>query len=376
MKKVCRICKAPLSEKLLELKNVPAAAQFMPSTQMELAADKPVDLALYCCSGCGVVQHDLAPVNYFKEVIRASGVSAEMRKFRLEQFSSFLAKYGLAGKDIFEAGCGKGEYLEIMQHAGASVTGYEYSDTNVQACHAKKLSAVRGYFENGDEKISNKLYDGFFILNYLEHIPDIPAFLRGVRNNLKEGAAGIVEVPNFDMIQKNCLITEFSTEHICYFTEQSLKNTLELNGFDVKNICCVWHNYIISAEVIKRPDPDLRGFAGRGEKITADIKHFISRHRKTIWWGAGHQALTTLALANLSEKEICFVVDSSPDKQGHFTFVTHIPIVSPEELSKTDADAVIISCGGYSDEVANTVKEKFKNKFDVAILREDGVELL
>ena len=48
----CRICKADLSQPLLELKNVPAAAQKMPSSPEELAQDKGVDLKICQCLKC------------------------------------------------------------------------------------------------------------------------------------------------------------------------------------------------------------------------------------------------------------------------------------------------------------------------------------
>ena len=74
----CRICKGELSKELLVLKNVPAAAQNMPATREELCADKGIDLALCQCLNCGVLQHTAPPVPYYREVIRASGVSEAM----------------------------------------------------------------------------------------------------------------------------------------------------------------------------------------------------------------------------------------------------------------------------------------------------------
>ena len=374
MDKLCRICRAPLGKTLLKLENVPAAAQFMPATKEELAADTPVDLDIRCCSRCGVVQHTAEPVGYFREVVRASGISEAMYKFRLEQFTEFLEQNSLKGKRIFEAGCGRGEYLQVMRDAGADTTGVEYSSENVNSCRSNNLNVVQEYFETGTEKISKEPFDGFFVLNFLEHIPDIPSFLAGIANNLKPGAPGIVEVPNFDMILENGLLTEFSTEHIYYFTAENLRTVLENNGFEVVDIRVVWHDYIISAVVKKRTPADLSDFAARGESISSGLRSFVSRHRKTLFWGAGHQALTVLALAKMSTSEITSVIDSSPDKQGRFTFVTHIPIVSPEILASTDADAVVVACGGYSDEVINFIRSNYGSRFALAVLREYGVQ--
>ena len=77
----CRICGQELfPDILLELKNMPAAAQNFP-TEETLADDHGIDLELRQCSCCGVVQLTNPPVPYFRDVIRAAGCSPEMRDF-------------------------------------------------------------------------------------------------------------------------------------------------------------------------------------------------------------------------------------------------------------------------------------------------------
>lgn len=372
----CRICQGELSKELLVLKNVPAAAQKMPSTREECLADKGIDLALCQCLNCGVLQHTAPPVPYYREVIRASGVSGTMRQFRLEQFSSWVKRYDLIGKKVFEAGCGRGEYLALMNASGVTACGTEFSDSGIIACRQQDLQVFKTFFDTGEETMPQAPYDGFFILNFLEHIPDIPAFLTGIRKNLKENAPGIIEVPNFDMIFAKSQLTEFSTEHIYYFTAENLKNLLSSNGFEVVNSKKVWNDYIISAEVIKRPVCNLEKCAEISTLLKKQINDFVALCGKTAFWGAGHQALTTLALTEMTPDKICFVIDSSPDKQNHFTFTTHIPVVAPERLRDETVNGVIVACGGYSDEVAEILNSTYPGVAHVAILRENKLELI
>ena len=376
MKEFCRICHAELSAPLLTMENVPAAAQNLPASPDELAADRPVDLKICECPRCGVVQHTAAAVGYFREVLRASGVSEAMKRFRLTQFRSWLERFDLVGKPVFEAGCGNGEYLSLMAQAGAKVTGVEYGVSAVERCREQGLMAERNYFEQGTEVVGDGRFAGFFVLNFLEHIPDIPRFLDGCRNNLLPGGAGLIEVPNFDMILKNSLLTEFSTEHLYYFTAETLTNLLNNNGFEVRSISTVWSDYIISAEVVRQNGVDLSGCGATACRIRKELSDFISRHRKCAIWGVGHQALTTLALAGITQKEIAFAVDSSPAKQGRFTYATHIPIYAPDAVVSCGADAVLVACGGYSDEVAAVIREKYGQDIALAILREHGLEIL
>ena len=143
---LCRICKSKLTQPLLELKNVPAAAQKMPATPQEILADKGIDLPICQCLNCGVLQHTASPVPYFREVIRASGVSEEMRVFRHEQFRSWVERYGLKGKKVFEAGCGRGEYLQLMAETGVQSFGTEYGSEAVSFCRKRNLKVFQNFF--------------------------------------------------------------------------------------------------------------------------------------------------------------------------------------------------------------------------------------
>ena len=98
----CRVCgRKFFEEPLLQYKNMPKAAQFMPDAQ-SLKNDQGVNLEVCQCSGCGLVQLSNAPVPYYREVIRASAVSEEMKNFRKNQFSDFVNKYSLQRKKIIE----------------------------------------------------------------------------------------------------------------------------------------------------------------------------------------------------------------------------------------------------------------------------------
>ena len=92
-------------------------------------------------------------------------------------------------------------------------------------------------------------------------------------------------------------------------------------------------------------------------------------------WGAGHQALATIALLNLSAG-IRYVIDSAPFKQGKFTPATHLPICPPDQLAIEPVSAIIVMAAAYSDEVVRTIRDKHGDRFAVAVLRENGLEVV
>ncbi|MFB0525752.1 MAG: methyltransferase domain-containing protein [Phycisphaerae bacterium] len=346
----------------------------MPDAE-SLASDKGVDLEVCQCSGCGLVQLSNDPVFYYKEVIRAATFSEEMRDFRIKQFGSFVQKFSLKGKKVIEIGCGRGEYLSLMQQCGVEAYGLEHFEGSVKQCAKNGLKVSKGFIQSSASRLNHAPFDAFFILNFLEHLPDPNSTLSGICNNLADGAVGLVEVPNFDMILRNKLFSEFISDHLFYFTKDTLSTTLMQNGFDIIDCNEVWHDYIVSTIVKKREKIDISHFYKHQVQLKKEIGGYIGRFRdkKVAIWGAGHQALAVISLINLAEK-IKYVIDSATFKQGKYTPATHVPIVSPDVLDSDPVDAVIVMAASYSDEVARIIREKFNRNINISILRDFGLE--
>ncbi|WP_135076058.1 class I SAM-dependent methyltransferase [Terasakiella sp. SH-1] len=371
----CRVCGGPLYETpLLCFENMPAMAQNFPDDS-QLAQDHGQDLTVCQCSLCGLVQLDCPPVPYYKEVIRAAAFSEEMRGFRREQFADFVSTHELQGKKVLEVGCGKGEYLELMQEQGVQAHGIEGGLEVVQASQSKPYHMRHDFLEKADQTLSDGPYDAFFMLNYLEHLPNPNETLRAIAHNLYPGAVGLVEVPNFDMIIRAGLFSEFINDHLFYFTKETLSDLLTRNGFELLDCSEVWHDYCLSAVVKKRQPSDLSHLKKIEANIKKNISDFLEPYAsdEVALWGAGHQALANISLLKLQE-HIAYVVDSAPFKQNKYTPATHVPIVPPDRLREHPVKAVIVMAASYSDEVASLLRRDYSREIEVAILREHGLE--
>jgi SAM-dependent methyltransferase len=375
----CRVCKKDL-DPLLTLSNFPKAAQYLPSRE-ELNQDTGIDLTLLYCPSCGLVQHDLPPVPYYKDVIRAAAYSAEMKTFREKQFAGFVSLHGLEGKRALEIGAGKGEYLRLLEGAGLAAYGVEHNEASVLYGKEEGLRMIRAFM--GDSPVKQNTlpggpFDAFFSFNFFEHLPDLPGALAAIRSNVTDQAIGLIEVPNFDMILKECLLSEIIPDHIYYFTSDSLTTLLTTNGFDVIDCSVVWHDYILSCTIRKRKKTDVAGFGVFQGQIKQLFHAFLEEHPggKIAVWGAGHQALAALTMANKDDiSKIRFVIDSAPFKQGKYTPVTHIPIVAPSVLDSHDLRAVLIMAAAYSDEIASQIKQKYTN-LSIGIVRSNSIEII
>ncbi len=360
----CRCCgKIINTEPCISYENMPAKAQNFPS-QTELEMDKGINLCIYQCPYCGLIQLLDEPVGYFRDVIRAVAVSEEMKNFRKEYFQEFISFCQLENKRIIEIGAGSGEYMEMIQENNVDVFGLEHLKSSVIRAKEKGLTVFEGFVENSHYVIPHAPYDGFYIMNFLEHIPEPGVFLQGIANNLSTQAYGLIEVPNSNSIIEKHMISEFMLDHLSYFTESTLRNILEINGFEVVRCELTWHDSIISAVVRKRKGFPTEEFKRDHDRQLNVIFEFLEemekKNKKIAIWGAGHQALALMALGNLQNRVEC-VIDSAEFKQNRFTPATHIPIYGPEYISKLGIEAIMIMTGSYSEEVNNIIRDNYQN---------------
>jgi len=340
--------------------------------------DDVVDLKIYQCQLCGLVQHDLPPVSYYREVIRAVAFSEEMGQYRIGQLGGWIKDYDLVTKRVLEIGCGRGEYLDLLQKAGARhVHGIEYSETSVWAARKNGFDVRTGYVSANFVSPWNEKFDAFTIFSFMEHWPDLNGSLRALQAMLNDEAHGLIEVPNFEFVVANGLYSEFTADHIFYFDRQTLRAVLEFNGFELISIEPIWHDYILSAQVRKRTPLKTAGFKTKQQRIVEQLQKFVSRFepKDVVVWGAGHQALAVMSLAKL-QKSISHVVDSASFKQNKYTPGTRLQIKPPESLLHDLPKAIVIMAAAYSDEVARTISEKYPRIESVAILREEAMEII
>ena len=151
MNNYCHLCGNELfSDPILRLEGVPKAAQYYPE-ENEFAGDEGITLTIWQCSGCGLVQHKMKPVGYFKEVITAASLSDKSRSSRLNQMKEFTERFGLAGKKALDVGTGQGEMIDVLKEAGFQAAGIESSLESVNIGKAAGRNMIHGYI--GDKGV-------------------------------------------------------------------------------------------------------------------------------------------------------------------------------------------------------------------------------
>lgn len=373
----CHLCGHVLSaDPVLELTGMPKAAQYYPEIN-EFMGDTGVALTIRQCSCCGLVQHNMKPVEYFKEVITAASLSEKARLSRLTQMNEFVARFGLMSKKIVDIGAGEGAMLDVLKEAGMRATGIEASRKSVEKGMALGRTMFQQYIGDAGA-IEGGPFDAFICLNYLEHLPEPGSIIKNISRNMAPNAVGFVTVPNLEYLLKTKCLYEFVPDHISYFTTKTLTLAFEANGFDVLECRIINEENDIVAVVKKRESLDLSEQYGHVSALIEDLQRiamaYAAENKKIAVWGAGHRTLALLALSKVTD--IAYVIDSAKFKQGKFTPVTHFTIVPPSHLLEHAVDLVIVMVPGlYPGEVLKTLQQMNVGS-EVAILRNNKIEFV
>lgn len=357
----CLVCGNKLfDEPILTINGLPDSAQGM-LTFEQLDTDKGFDLELCQCSGCGLIQLNEGPVTYYRDVIRSCGYNETIRKYRLEQYSHFINEFSLQGKKIIEIGCGQGEFLDLLSNFDVKAVGLEHNEEFVKIARDNRLEVFCGFATDEYTKIKDAPYDAFVSFNFLEHLPSPNGYLRCIYSNLREEGYGLIAVPSFEYIIEGGRWYELIRDHLVYHTEESLRFCLEHNGFRVIN-CYRDNEDSILAMVRKKMKANAFPLICGYDKLKAQIRSFIHKYKseggRVAVWGASHQSFTLLSTMGMAG-DIEYIVDSAPFKQNRYSPVSHIRIVSPENLYTYPVDAIIIIAPAYTDEIRSIIKKHY-----------------
>jgi O-antigen chain-terminating methyltransferase len=133
------------------------------------------------------------PFDYARFAERFRGPAeyvTESQRFYLPFFSG--------RRHVLDVGCGRGEFLKLMQQAGVPARGIEASDESVEYCRSLGLDATRADLFAYLTEQSEASLDGIFCSQVVEHLPTdrLAEMVRLCSSRLATGGVLAIETPN------------------------------------------------------------------------------------------------------------------------------------------------------------------------------------
>lgn len=390
----CRICKNKKLRQVINLGSSPAANAFLKKTQLKKNEDF-FSLKVNYCSKCGQLQlsHVVSPKLLFKDYVYVSSTSpvfiAHFEEYAKSLYKRFnLNKYSL----VLDLGSNDGILLKPFKKLGVGVLGIDPATEIAKKATKEGIETLPFFFNKQIAKKVLKKYGLFDVVtanNVFAHINDIDEIIEGVKIIIKEAGIFVIEAPYLiDFVQKNYFDLIYH-EHLSYFSVKSLTKLFKLHNMEIFDVIKVdvhggSARYFVkrkggSHKVTKNVENFLKKekFAGlhkistyvkygksinTNKRILQDMIKKLKNQRKIIvGYGAPAKGNTLLNYFKINSRDLKYIIDDSPYKQGLYTPGTHIPVVSSKKLEKSPPEYIFILAWNFAEPIMEKLKN-FKDK--------------
>ncbi len=372
----CIVCGGAALEPVLELAEVPVSCGFLMTSAAAAAAVPRGRIALVACWTCGHVQNaafEPAKVEYRYGYENSLDFSPRFRAYAAKMARRLANTYELRGKKVVEIGCGDGEFLQrLCEIGGIQGTGYDPSRADAPAVQVGDGTfRIFGSYFNGTAK---EKADLICSRQVLEHVPEPVALLCRMREVLAPaGGACVCEVPNALFIVEASSFWDLIYEHVSYFSPASLAHAMRKAELAIQ----AWQigfggQFLVMEAVIRGAHAaippllaprrsSLVEFAARYARTISlwrrRLDALSAAARRVVLWGGGSKGTMFLNLVGArADRDIEYVVDVNPRKEGHFVPGAGQRIVPPAFLAGYRPEVVLVMNELYMAEIAATLQ--------------------
>lgn len=365
----CPACGEPGAEPFYEQRGVPVQSVALLRTREEALAFPRGDVVLAYCGACGFVfneAYDPALQDYSRPSEESQAFSPRFRAFSRALAERLVERYHLRGKDVLEAGCGRGDFLvEICELGGNRGIGIDPGWTPGRLDVPAGVEFVRAPY---DARQAAREADLVLCRHTLEHIAPVREFVGLLRRPvLERDGAVVIEVPDVLRVLVELAFWDVYYEHCSYFTGESLEHLAVRSGLEVLANELEFDGQYIVLEARTHRGGEI--LVEAGERVRLAVGHFevtapgkiaewrawLDEHERVALWGGSSKAVGFLTATGASPEVA--VVDVNPYRQGAFLPGGGQRVLAPEELRQDPPDVVLAMNRAYVREIERTVAE-------------------
>jgi len=383
----CRYCKEKLNTLFVDLGLEPLANDYI-KKELVGKGQYQLPLRVAVCDKCRLVQ--VLDFEMPKEIFNSdykyfSSYSTSWLNHCKSYVHMIINRLSLKSESIvMEVASNDGYLLQYFKEYGITPIGIEPSKSVAEVAIEKGIDTRIAFFGTEFAKSLDKKADLIIANNVLAHVPDIRDFLGGFKEILKPEGVITLEFPHLlNIIRYNQFDTIYH-EHFSYLSILAVKRICEeqeLILFDIEKLnthggslrVYVTHSKNKSQQISEHVEEILveerafgldknlvyEEFAEKIKKIKLNVLEKLIALKKSgkqiIGYGAAAKGNTLLNYCGIGKEFIDYVVDANPNKQGFLLPGTLIPILAPEEISKTKPDYIIIIPWNLKEEIMETL---------------------
>lgn len=381
----CRICKETNIKKFLSLGNVALPNGFL--NREDLTKQEPsFPLNVGVCTNCGLVQlmEIVDPkIMFHNYVYIPSAASTRMQNF---SHIASQAKEMIQLNDsslVIDIGSNDGSLLSFFKGYGIRTLGIDPAENLAKIAELKGIETVNDFLSlTLAKKLTTKHGKANVVTatNVVAHIENLHDLISSIEELLSDNGVFICEFPYLvDLLEKKLFDTIYH-EHLSYFSvkpflillkKHKLKlvriNRTEMDGgalrLMIARLDAPYPEAITAINEFKELEHKLKldefityvRFAEDVALLKKDIQRTLYRLKKQkhtiVGYGASARGNILLSYCEIGNKEIDFIVDSTPYKQGLYTPGHHIPIYPEEALLKKQPSYTLILAWNFVDEI-------------------------
>lgn len=370
----CRICKGELINYDRITKSLKNVSRLFPNKNF-IDSDAIIDIELYFCTKCKHYQiSDFSESDYYEDYLMSTSYTSSIKQlmnWELEKLISYLNNTEV----ILEVGSGDNSFLNLSSNRFNNLIGFEPSLKFQNSIKSKNsnIKLVNDYF---DEKyIITDYYSAFVSRQVFEHLPDPRKTLKAVYKSMNFNSVGFIEVHNGSKIISGYRWYEIFSDHLNYYTIESLISLISSVGFSVLEVVTKLNEDYLICYFKKKSKPKKSNFDKIKKIETRNIIDICKNYKSIALYGFGAKGQQIFNL--LADKFIFSrIFDSDPAKHNLFPHNSEIKVSKPTIQDINKHDLIIISAMTYLNEIKNYLNEELKFRGTILVWDEQSNVLI
>jgi SAM-dependent methyltransferase len=386
---VCRSCRAPLQDPLLDLAEQPLGDILLQEGDLTVP-ESTYPLGLTVCTSCWLLQlvsFDATPGvpdSHGHGSLYSTTTSTHERRWAEELIS-------LLGVDhrwsVVEVGSGDGSLLRHFADQGIRVLGIEASPTAAAAAQEVGVPTVCTAFDlRTAQRLAREGWSADLLLanHTLPHVDDLDGFLAGIRTLLAADGRFSTEFVHALQMVAQAQFDLVCHSHRCYFSLTALLPALArhdltivhaqevaVHGGSLRVLACHASQPALpdsTAEALLQQEQakglkrvhTYRSLGERAIQARTELLQFLQEARRcgrsVVAYGAPTRGSTLLNFCGVTPELVAFTVDRSPRKQGRYLPGSRLRVLQPESIAETRPDYVLILPWTLGDEIIQQLR--------------------